>query len=538
MEQLELRRYALLLWRWLWLIVLSAVLAGGAAYVTSKQQTPVYSASTLLMISPSKAQLMDTLSYQPMADRLAATYIQMLTRRPVLEVVISNLGLPTTAQSLGKSVSAQQLRNTQLLQLSVEDTDPDRAAAIANEIPRVFIEQNSELQARRYADSKTSLQRQIDDTQAEITAVQDRVQALEAAANPDQNELDRQRRDLQALQNSYASLSKSFEDLRLEEAKQLDTLLVSEQARPPDEPIRPKTMQNTLLAAIVGAILALSTAFLVEYLDDVLKNPEDVQKSLGLTTLGAVPAMAGNSADKLAMLERGHSAITEAYRALRTNLQFVSVDRPLRFLQISSPSPSEGKSVTSSNLAAALAQSEKQVILLDCDLHRPRMHRLFGLPNATGLTSALLDQVSDPLSVLQETSAPGLRVMTSGPLPPNPAELLGSARMREVLAALGAAADIVILDSPPVLAMSDSAILASQVDGVLLVLDARDTRRELARRALASLQQVKARVVGAVLNRVSQERSGYYYYYYSHYDQSNNGSRPRGRRRTKALGVD
>jgi capsular exopolysaccharide synthesis family protein len=170
------------------------------------------------------------------------------------------------------------------------------------------------------------------------------------------------------------------------------------------------------------------------------------------------------------------------------------------------------------------------VILLDCDLHRPRLHRLFGLPNATGLTSALLDQGSDPLAVLQETSAPGLRVMTSGPLPPNPAELLGSARMREVLAALGAAADIVILDSPPVLAMSDSAILASQVDGVLLVLDAKDTRREMARRALASLQQVKARVVGAVLNRVSQERSGYYYYYYSRYNEPNDGSHPRGRR--------
>lgn len=537
MEELELRRYAVILWRWLWLIALGAVLAGGTAYVTSRQQTPVYSASTLLMISPSKAQIMDTLSVQPMADRLAATYTQMLVRRPVLDAVIGNLALPTTAQILGRSVSAQQLRNTQLLQLSVEDTDPVRAAVVANEIPRVFIEQNSELQTRRYADLRASLQRQMDETQANALELQGRIDEMEASAAPDQTVLDRYRRNMQSLQSSYASLSKSFEDLRLEEAKQLDTLVIAEAAMTPTVPIRPKTMQNTLLATIVGAMLALGVAFLAEYLDDVLKNPDDVEKSLGLTTLGAVPAMPGDSAETPAMLEGGHTAITEAYRVLRTNLQFAAVDRPLRTLQISSASPSEGKSVTSVNLAVALAQAGKQVILVDCDLHRPRSHRLLKLSNNVGLTSTLLSPGSDPLTVLNETAVPGLRVITSGPLPPNPAELLGSARMRDVLAALCEAADTVILDSPPVLAMSDSAILASQVDGVLLVLSAKDTRRELARRALASLEQVHARVIGVVLNRVSRERSGYYYYYYSHYDEPSNGSRPHRRRRTKELGA-
>jgi capsular exopolysaccharide synthesis family protein len=527
---MELRRFTMLVWRWLWLIILGTVVAAGSAYVTSKRMTPVYSASTMLMISPSKAQVMDTLSYQPMGDRLAATYTQMLTGRPVLEAVIGNLALPTTVEALAKNVSVETIRNTQLIGVTAKDTNPERAAAIANEIPGVFIAQNAQLQTGRYAESKASLQRQIDETQANITALEDRIKATQAAQTPDQGALDRDRRDLQALQSGYASLSSSFEDLRLEEAKQLDTLLVTEEARPPEKPIRPKTAQNTLLAAVVGMMLALGVAFLIEYLDDVLKNPDQVKAALGLSVLGAVPVVAGGSADKPAMLAGDQSAVTEAYRVLRTNLQFAAVGRALHLLQVTSASPTEGKSVTSVNLAVALAQGGKQVILVDCDLHRPRVHKLMALPNNLGLTSALIDEACDPLVVLRETSVPRLQVVTSGPMPPNPAEILGSARMHEVLAVLGAAAEIVVLDSPPVLAMSDAAVLAAQVDGVLLVLDAMTTRREPARRALASLQQVQARVVGAVLNRVSRERSGYYYYYYSHYSEPGNGSRRGGRR--------
>ena len=368
----------------------------------------------------------------------------------------------------------------------MEDIDPERAASIANEVPKVFIQQNYELQARRYADSKASLQRQIDETQASIAGLQDGIKGLEAAANPDQNELDRQRRDLQTLQTGYATLTASYEDLRLQEAKQLDTLLVTEEATPSPDPIRPKTRQNTLLAAIVGAMLALGVAYLIEYLDDVVKDPDGVKAALGLTTLAAVPVAEGNGGtSELAMIAGGQSAVTEAYRVLRTNLQFAAVGRPLHTLLVTSPSPSEGKSTMSANLAIALAQGGRRVILADCDLHRPRQHKLLKLQNNVGLTSGLLDEHADPIGLLQDSVVPGLRILTTGPLPPNPAEVLGSARMHAVMAALAAEADIVVLDSPPVLSVADSAVLASQVDGVLLVIDAGLTRREMARRALA-----------------------------------------------------
>jgi succinoglycan biosynthesis transport protein ExoP len=264
-------------------------------------------------------------------------------------------------------------------------------------------------------------------------------------------------------------------------------------------------------------MLALGVIFLIEYLDDVLKDPDDVQTALGLTTLGAVPVVEGNGADSgLVTLVSGHSPAIEAYRVLRTNLQFAAVGRPLRSLLVTSASPSEGKSLTSTNLAIALAQGGRRAILIDCDLHRPRLHRLLKLPNNLGLTTALVDAGADLASLLQTCEVPGLRVMTSGPLAPNPAEILGSARMREVLAGLVELADIVIVDSPPILAVADAAILASEIDGVLMVLDAGTTRREIAQRALASLQQVQAGVIGAVLNRVPRRRSGYYYYYYNH----------------------
>jgi capsular exopolysaccharide synthesis family protein len=205
---------------------------------------------------------------------------------------------------------------------------------------------------------------------------------------------------------------------------------------------------------------------------------------------------------------------------LRTNLQFAAVEHALTTLMVTSPGPSEGKSMTASNLAVTLAQSGRRVILLDSDLHRPRVHRVFGLRNNAGVTTALIEEGNRNLDdLLQDTSTPLLQVLTSGPIPPNPSELLGSTRMRQLLADLLNRSDIVVLDSPPVTALADAAILSAQVDGVLLVLDAGKTRREMARRALEALRRVQGRVIGAVLNRMPTSGSGYYYYYQYNYAQ-------------------
>lgn len=221
--------------------------------------------------------------------------------------------------------------------------------------------------------------------------------------------------------------------------------------------------------------------------------------------------MSEDGRQRLVTLSDPRSPVAEAYRSLRTNLEFSSLDEPLRTMVVTSPAPEAGKSTTLANLAVTMAQAGKQVILVDCDLRRPSLHEIFDVPNSTGLTSVILDDTTS-MPPLCETGVAGLKLLTSGPLPPNPAELLGSRRMAELIKTLREQADIVLFDAPPVIAVTDAAILASQVDGVLLVLNAGVTRREHAQRARAALDRVNARLVGTVLNNVKLDTSLYGYY--------------------------
>lgn len=216
--------------------------------------------------------------------------------------------------------------------------------------------------------------------------------------------------------------------------------------------------------------------------------------------------------DLLITLINPRSPISEAYRALRTNLQFVSPDKPLKTLLITSPGPEEGKSTMLANLAVAMAQGEKRVILVDCDLRRPSLHKLFGLPHKVGLTTAMVDDKALSEPPLQDTGVPGLWLLASGELPPSPSDLLGSQRMDRVLETLKQRADMVLLDAPPVIAVSDAAILATKVDGVLLVVSAGQTKRDSVQAAKAKLDKVNAHLIGAVLTNVALDTNLQRYY--------------------------
>jgi len=214
----------------------------------------------------------------------------------------------------------------------------------------------------------------------------------------------------------------------------------------------------------------------------------------------------------LITLSDPRSPAAEAFRTLRTNIYFSSLDRSIHTLLVTSVAPSEGKSTTLANLAVAMAQGDKKTILVDSDLRRPTLHTVFGLNNDAGLTSLFMD-VKGPIEpALNEVGVPNLQVLTSGPLPPNPAEVLGSQRMLDVIAALKNRADMVLFDAPPVVAVTDAAVLGTRVDGVLLVINAGHTRREHAKRAKTQLEKLNIRVVGVVLNGVSADSAlgGYY----------------------------
>jgi len=325
---------------------------------------------------------------------------------------------------------------------------------------------------------------------------------------------------LDLYQQLYINLLTSLETVRFARLQNTPNIVQIEQASVPDAPIRPRPLMNTALATAVGLMLAAGIVFLIEYLDDTLKTPEDVERALGLPVLGFVAEMQykKNSAEEVYVTRQPRSPVSEAFRSLRTNLEFAAVQKPIRTMLVTSPGPSEGKTTVAVNLAVIFSQADKRVALLDADMRRPRVHRLLGMSNREGLSNIFLNQ-SRLFSVGRgREDLPHLLVITSGNLPPNPAELLGSIRMDLILDELRGSVDIVIIDTPPSL-VADAQVLAAKVDAVLIVIQPGLTNTETARASLEMFKRAGARVVGVVMNRIPRNRSYYYggYKYYSPY---------------------
>jgi non-specific protein-tyrosine kinase len=520
---LEILEFLVPLRRWWWLLVLGPVVALLSAYLVLSQQPPIYQAQATVMIgrATKRADLDYTEIY--LGEQLANTYADIAKRKPVRHATMESLGLTWLPQYLVRTVA-----NTQLLEIVVTDSDPERARAVADELAEQLKKQgpagtDSEVMQRQgFVKSQLdSLEQKIEETQTELTGAHDALAGLLSA-----REIADGQAQILALQDKLASQQANYAALlsnTQEEAT--NSLTIIETADLPVAPVGPNLPRSLALVGALALAMAVGSAYLLHYLDDTLKSPEDAKAALGLTTLGAVPRIDGlTEQNEILGWSEGNSASAEAYRVLRTNLQFASVGHPVRVLQITSPGPTEGKSTSAANLAVALAQAGRRVIAVDGDLHRPRLHRIFKLPNNIGLTTGLLQEMPDLELLLQPSSVPGLRVLTSGPLPPNPAELLGSEQAKGLLKLLAAQSDIVIVDSPPVLILSDAAVVASQVDGVLLVVEAGKTRRQAAHRAVEALRGVNARLLGLVLNRVPRRGAGNYYYY--SYYRSDYSERP------------
>lgn len=521
---MELRTYLNLIRKWLWMILLAAVLAGTVTFLISRQQVPIYRATSTILINQARSATQST-DYTDllMSQSIAHTYAQMLQDWEVLDHVVAQLGLPGNFEQIRKDfhvgISVVPVRDTQLVNIQVESSNPELSAAIANTMPDIFGDINQKRQLARYDATRQELQQDITTIETEIASTQQalgELTALDTAVQ--QAEQLRLQGALRRYEASYTALLNSLEELRLTEAQTADAITTTSVAKAPQKSVRPRVLVNTLLALIVGAMLGLAIAWLLEYLDDTVKTPDDIQELVGLVTLGGVVKLEGDSADqRLVMRDTPKSPSAEAYRVLRTNLQFASVDKPLTTMLVTSSGPGEGKSTTASNLAVAIAQSGKRVILVDADLRRPSLHRMWRLPNNVGLSTALLDKSGSPAAYLQQSDVTNLRIMTTGSIPPNPAELLNSTRMHEMIEILKSKADVVLFDTPPVLAVTDAPILAGQVDGTVLVVGAGETRREMLTQTLQRLKTVGIQPLGAVLNKMTERKSGYYYYSYYHY---------------------
>ncbi len=540
---MDLRNYFNLIRKWFWLVLLCSLIAGAATYFISRQQTPIYQSTATVFINQARsttarADYTDIIT----SERVARTYAAMLQDWPTLDQAAIALGFPGGIRDLqasrGIAVAVSPVRDTQLVQVNVQSSDPVIAAQLANILPDVFMEMNRARQEERFSDTRAELQGELAAAEVDLEETEQALNQL-ADTPENKNERDRLARLATRYQTTYTNLSKSLEDLRLAEAQTTDNITLTTPAQPAGAPIRPRVLFNTLLALMIGALVGLGIAFLIEYLDDTVKTPDQVRDLTGLATLGNVIQLEGASPDQRMVARVAPKSLgAEAYRVLRTNLQFSALDKPLATLVCTSAAPGEGKSTTVANLAVVMAQTDRRVILVDADLRRPSLHKILKLPNNVGLSTALLDKRRDPQAYLQETDVANLRVMTTGPIPPNPAEMLNSIRMHEMIELLKGEADVVLFDTPPVLAVADTSILASQVDGTLLVVWAGRTRGELLAQAADRLQSLGIQPLGVVLNKLTQRRSGYYYsnyYYYASREGGDEGGSGRaGRRRRRS----
>jgi capsular exopolysaccharide synthesis family protein len=277
-----------------------------------------------------------------------------------------------------------------------------------------------------------------------------------------------------------------------------------------------------MLAGAVGLMLAAGIVFLVEYLDDTIKSPEDVDRLFGLPLIGYIAEMQskGKGDAEVYVSRQPRSPVSESFRSLRTNLEFSSVDKTLRIILVTGAEAGDGKTTIAANLAAIFAQGGKRVLLLDADLRRPRIHRFLGIQNRLGLTDLFRDGLDVDAVAYQwsDANSKTISVITSGSLPPNPAELLGSHKMDNILSELSNRADVVIIDSPPSLVV-DAQLLAAKVDCVLLVVQPGKTHSGAARATCEQLNRAGAHIVGVVFNRIPRSHGHYYggYRYYSPY---------------------
>jgi capsular exopolysaccharide synthesis family protein len=373
--------------------------------------------------------------------------------------------------------------------------------------------------------------------------------ARKRAVNLNMKEIEYRRIDRAREQNEklYAMLLERMKEADLARMMRVNNIHLVDDALEPVRPIRPRTLLNVLIGLLLGVVTGVAFSWLRERLDSSLKTPDDLEDKLGLTFLGLLPQLEGSDAPRygsrrarrrassaavvdgpheLIVHNRPLSGVAEAARAIRTNLLFMNPDRPYKKLLVTSAAPSEGKTTVACSIAIALAQGGQRVCIVDCDLRRPRLHRIFGRAGESGVTNVLVGDATLE-EVIRPTGIDNLWSVPAGPAPPNPADMLHSERFRRFIQELGERFDRVVIDSPPVVAVTDSAIISTFVDGTVFVVRAFETSRHLSAQGLRALRDVDAPIVGAVLNAVNLNRHEYsYYYHYYYYKREGYAAKP------------
>ncbi len=587
-------RLLVLFRKWLWLLLLGVALGAGVAGGLSLRQSPVYRASTKILISPPPKDESVLLSGVDNKN-LPASYAEYIVTEPMLNAVETRLGYPVRAANINVNVASA----SSILTIQVENRDPQAAADIANALVAALLDLNAEFQTSQYTAAEASIQAQISEVQTRLTEVtaqtqqsgetdldaqaellaarisdlHARIAPLEVlnlslrdplvlaaldSATADENLRQASQNDLEinflrsqltgyetlylqtilardgfgsppesSLSNTslllsqvglyerlYSELLANLEGVRLARLENTPTISQLEKARPANSPLRPRPLADATVGAAAGLLVVILIVYAIEFLDDRLKTEADVRRVFDAPVIGYIPANSElEKSSGVYVLENQQTPLADAFRSLRVNLEFIRATQPLKTLGITSLQPEDGKSTIASNLAGIFSIGEQRIGLVDADLRRPSQATIFGYQDTPGLTDIFLGgEFADYLAQWQVSQY--LHVIPSGPLPPNPMEILISPKVQAVLERLGKETDMVMVDSPP-LGVPDALVLAAKMDGVLLVIRPGSMRTATAIAIAGQLRRAEVRLVGIVLNQVDQSEAALVDYYYS-----------------------
>lgn len=511
MELLQLYLKPIL--KWWWLIILFAAIGAAASYATSPTPVATYQATATLIVGQSIINSDNPNTYiLELSDTLADTYADMAQRQPVLEKVVESLDLPYSWEALKGRAGVRLIRGTQLIEVTAIGTSEEDARIIADEFARQLILLSpTDVQNQEFSEEQLFIQERLKTLQAKIEVSQERVNELEEviantlSAQQEQDLLS----EKATLEGSISSWERQYSDLlpSLDSEKPVNNLAIVEPAQARTSFTRSRTEFNTMIGGAVGLMLAIGLIFVIEYFDDTIRSPNELMKLFGLRTLGLTTySKTKNQNENLLLFQSPFSDVTEAYRIMRNNIQFLSPDQKIGSIMVTCADHEKSRSVTTANIGIILAQAGIRTILVDADLRQPKQHALFQVPNPSGLTELLRSADLKISHQLQRTSVENLLLLPSGTLTHSPTELLYSPRMDHLISALCKVADAVIFDSPPVIPIADAAALSCKVDNVLLVFEEGQTRRGDAEQALSILGEARANVLGAILNGSAKKR--------------------------------
>ena len=450
-------------WQRLWVVLLAVVVCVGVAVGVSFGQDPVYQASIKILVGQEQGLVQDPAQI-PNLQELTVTMSEAVATRSVAQGVVERLNLEESPEDLVDDMSVEVIPDTQFIEVSYTDTDPERAQRIVNAIGQEF-------------------SRRISEVSPQVSAI---------------------------------------------------TATVWERAVVPEVPVRPNPVLYSLIAAVLGSMVGVGLALLLEQLNDRWRSPEEAEQISGIPVLGVMPEFKAPKQEKrqrMVSTRRRHTreeeddprgclvtisdptgAAAESHRSLRTNLSYAA--HSAQAIVITSPGPADGKSTICANLGVALAQADKSTLIVDCDFRNPAMHKIFGVHNVHGLEDVLREERS--LQEVWQEPLPGLKVLPVGAIPPDPAKLIDSKRFADFIDSSRRDFDYILIDAAPMELVSDPVVIATHVDGVLLVIDVQRTDKKSVRQAVHSMQAVGVNVLGTVMNRGKIMGRGYYRYGYTH----------------------